>query len=83
LDKVYSGVETRGFSVAMRRGARGHPLSVWGRMRNVRISRKQTPVEQVFAVLKRVFRGGHMLMTKVECVPVQRARSDGVYVSLL
>jgi IS5 family transposase len=70
-DKGYFGVEPRGFNATMRRGARGHPLSVWDRMRNARISRRRAPVERVFAVLKRVFGGGHVLVTSLARVRVR------------
>jgi len=70
-DKGYFGVEPRGFNATMRRASRGHPLSIWDRMRNARISRRRAPVEGVFAVLKRVFRGGHMLVTTVPRVRVR------------
>ena len=43
LDKAYFGVEIRGFSAAMRRGVRGHPLGIKDRLRNRRINRKRAP----------------------------------------
>jgi IS5 family transposase len=70
-DKGYFGVEPRGFNATMRRATRGHPLSIWDRMRNVRISRRRAPVERVFAVLKRVFHGGRVLVTTVSRVRVK------------
>ena len=69
--KGYYGVEPRGFNATMRRALKGHPLSIWNRMRNARISRRRAPVERVFAVLKRVFHGGHMLVTTVPRVRVR------------
>ena len=71
LDKAYFGVEIRGISAAMRRGTRGHPLSVWDRLRNRRISRKRCPGERPFAVIKRVFHAGHQLVTTVDRVRVK------------
>jgi IS5 family transposase len=70
-DKGYFGVEPRGFNATMRRATRGHPLSIWDRMRNARISRRRAPVERVFAVLKRVFHGGRVLVTTVSRVRVK------------
>ena len=70
-DKGYFGVRPRGFDATMRRASRGHPLSIWDRMRNARISRRRAPVERVFAVLKRVFGGGHVLVTTVARVRVR------------
>jgi IS5 family transposase len=70
-DKGYFGVKPRGFDATMRRGIRGHPLSVWDRLRNSRIGSKRRPVERVFAVLKRVFWSGHVLVTTLPRVRVK------------
>ena len=70
-DKGYHGVRPRGYDATMRRGSRGHPSSIWDRFRNARISRKRAPVERVFAVIKRVFDGGHVLVTTVRRVHVR------------
>lgn len=70
-DKGYHGVEPRGWDATMRRGARGHPISIWDRFRNWRINRRRAPVERVFAVLKRVFDSGHVLVTTVRRVHVR------------
>jgi len=55
----------------MRRGVRGHPLSLRDRLRNNRIGSKRRPVERVFAVLKRVFWVGHVLVTSLPRVRVK------------
>lgn len=52
-------------------GLRGHSLNIWDRLRNRRIGSKRRPVERVFAVLKRVFGGGHVLVTTVGRVRVK------------
>jgi IS5 family transposase len=70
-DKGYFGVEPRGYDATMRRGVRCRPLSIWDRFRNARISRRRAPVERVFAVIKRVFDGGHVLVTTVRRVHVR------------
>ena len=70
-DKGYQGVEPRGFNATMMRGARGHPLGIWDRLRNRRISRKRCPGERPFAVIKRVFGSGHVLVTTLERVRVK------------
>lgn len=70
-DKGYFGVKPRGHDATMRRGVRGHPLGIWDRFRNARISRRRAPVERVFAVLKRVFDAGHVLVTTVARVHVK------------
>ena len=70
-DKGYFGVVPRGFDATMRRGVRGRPLGVWDRFRNSRIGSKRRPVERVFAVLKRVFWSGHVLVTALPRVRVK------------
>jgi len=70
-DKGYFGVKPRGHDATMRRGVRGHPLGIWDRFRNARISRRRAPVERAFAVLKRVFDAGHILVTTVARVHVK------------
>jgi len=69
-DKGYQGVEPRGWDATMRRGARDHPLGIWDRLRNKRISRKRCPGERPFAVIKRVFGSGHVLVTSLPRVRV-------------
>lgn len=70
-DKGYQGAVPRGWDATMRRGARGHPLGIWDRLRNRRISRKRCSGERPFAVIKRVFGSGHVLVTSVERVRVK------------
>jgi len=70
-DKGYQGVEPRGWDATMRRASRGHPLSIWDRLRNRRISRKRCPGERPFAVIKRVFGSGHVLVTTLDRVRVK------------
>ena len=70
-DKGYFGVIPRGFDATMRRGVRGHPLCEADKARNRRIGSKRRPVERVFAVIKRVFHGGRMLVTSLPRVRVK------------
>ena len=70
-DKGYFGVEPRGYSATMRRGVRGRPLGIRDKLRNKRINRKRAPGERPFAVIKRVFNAGHVLLTTVERVRVK------------
>ncbi len=70
-DKGYFGVEPRGFDASMRRGVRGHPLGEADKARNRRIGSKRRPVERVFAVIKRVFNGGRVLVTSLPRVRVK------------
>jgi IS5 family transposase len=70
-DKGYFGVEPRGYSATMRRGVRGHPLGIRDRLRNRRINRKRAPGERPFAVIKRVFNAGHVVVTTLPRVRVK------------
>ena len=70
-DKGYQGVVPRGWDATMKRASRGHPLCIWDRLRNRRISRRRCPGERPFAVIKRVFGSGHVLVTSVERVRVK------------
>jgi len=70
-DKGYFGVTPRGYDATMRRAVRGHPLGIRDRLRNRRISRKRAPGERPFAVIKRVFHAGHVLVTTVPRVHVK------------
>ena len=71
LDKTYFGVEIRGISAAMRSAVRGRPLDIWYRLRNRCINRKRAPGERLFAVIKRMFGSGHVLVTTVPRVHVK------------
>ena len=71
LHKAYFGVEIRGFLAVMRRGVRGHLLGIRDKLRNRRINRKRAPGERPFAVIKRVFGSGHVLVTTVKRVHVK------------
>jgi IS5 family transposase len=70
-DKGYFGVEQRGFDATMRRGVRGHPLGEADKARNRRIGSKRRPIERTFAVIKRVFNGGRVLVTSLPRVRVK------------
>jgi len=70
-DKGYQGAVPRGWDATMKRASRSHPLSIWDRLRNRRINRKRAPGERPFAVIKRVFGSGHVLVTTVKRVRVK------------
>ncbi len=70
-DKGYFGVRPRGYDATMRRGVRGHPLGIRDKLRNRRINRKRAPGERPFAVIKRVFGLGHVLVTTLPRVHVK------------
>ena len=70
-DKGYFGAESRGIDATMRRATRGHPLGIRDKLRNKRISRKRAPGERPFAVIKRMFNAGHVLVTSLPRVRVK------------
>jgi hypothetical protein len=70
-DKGYFGVALRGFDASMRRGVRGHPMGDADRSRNRRIGSKRRPVERTFAVIKRTFNGGRVLVASLPRVRVK------------
>jgi len=49
----------------MHRSTRGHPLSIKEKRRNKAISRIRSLVERPFAVIKRGFHAGHVMVTTV------------------
>jgi IS5 family transposase len=55
----------------MKRAARGHPLSILDQLRNKRISKKRSPVERCFSVMKTVFKAGHVMVTTVKRAAVK------------
>ena len=71
LDKAYFGVEIRGFLAEKRRAVRGRPLDVWDKLRNRRINRKRAPGERPFAVIKRMFGSGHVVVSMLPRVHVK------------
>ena len=70
-DRGYSGTETKGYNATMKKGARNHPIDIWDKMRNKRISRKRAPGERPYAVIKNVFKSGHVRVTTVGRVYVK------------
>jgi IS5 family transposase len=70
-DKGYQGAEANGSAATMKRAARGHPLSIRDQLRNRRIAKKRAPAERQYAVIKCVFKAGHVLVTTVERVKIK------------
>ena len=71
-DRGYFGCGTKAKGDAtMKRAARGHPISIRDKLRNKRISRKRSPGERPFAVVKRVMIGGSTMLTELHRVFVQ------------
>lgn len=70
-DKGYHGAKTMGYDASMRRATRGHPLSIFDILRNRRISKKRSPVERCFSVMKTFFKAGHVMVTTVKRASVK------------
>jgi IS5 family transposase len=70
-DKAYSGAKTKGYDASMKRAARDHPLGIMDILRNRRISKTRSPVERHYAVIKRVFKAGHVMVTTVKRTAVK------------
>ncbi len=70
-DKGYFGVmHQASMDKTMHRNTRGHPLSIKEERRNRAIMRTRSLVERPFAVIKRMYRAGHTLVTtaaRVNC----------------
>ncbi len=64
-DKGYAGAQCRGINAAMDKAARNHPLAVDKIRRNLRITRKRSPGERPYSVIKGVMHGGHTSVTMV------------------
>jgi IS5 family transposase len=64
-DKGYFGVKPLGFDATMKRGVRNHPIGIWDKLRNKRISRKRAPGERPCAVIKTVFKSAHTMVTTI------------------
>jgi IS5 family transposase len=70
-DKGYFGVKPLGFDATMKRGVRNHPIGIWDKLRNKRISRKRSPGERPYAVIKTVFKSAHTMVTTIARVHVK------------
>ena len=62
-DSGYFGVKSKGYNATTRRGVRGRSVSLRDQLRNKRISRKRTPVERHYAVIKTRYNSGHVHVT--------------------
>ena len=70
-DKGYFGTKSRGYDATMQRGVRAHPLDIKNKLRNERIKKKRAPGERHYAVIKNVFKTGHVFVTTVDRVHVK------------
>lgn len=62
-DRGYFGALCKGYDATMKRATRGHPLNIREKMRNKRITHKKAPGERLYAVIKNIFRSGHVKVT--------------------
>ncbi len=62
-DRGYFGAKCKGHNATMKRATRGHPLNIREKMRNKRITRKRSPGERPYAVIKNIFHNGHVKVT--------------------
>lgn len=70
-DKGYFGAKIKAYDGIMRRAVRGRKLSFKDIHRNKRISKKRRQIERHYAVIKRVFKSGHVLVTTIARVRVK------------
>ncbi|MHB8360310.1 MAG: IS5 family transposase [Thermoplasmataceae archaeon] len=64
-DKGYAGGKCRGINATMDKASRNHPLTVEKVRRNKRITRKRSPGERPYAVMKGIMNGGHTFVTMI------------------
>ncbi len=70
-DKGYQGAPCRGINATMDRASRNTPLTVDQARRNLRITRKRSPGERPYSIIKGKFNGGHVFVTMVRRVRVK------------
>lgn len=70
-DRGYQGAKCKGHSATMKRGARGHPIGMRDKLRNMRISRKRSKGERPYAVIKNIFHAGLVKVTTLQRVRVK------------
>ncbi len=64
-DKGYAGAYCKDINATMDKASREHPLTVEKIRRNLRITRKRSPGERPYSVMKGIMNGGHTLVTMV------------------
>jgi IS5 family transposase len=78
-DRGYQGGECKGYNATMKRGARDHPIGIRDVLRNKRISRKRSPGERPFAVIRTVFKSAHVRVTTVARTHVKMVATGLAY----
>ena len=64
-DKGYAGACCRNINATMDKASREHPLTIEKIRRNLRITRKLSPGERPYSVMKGIMHGGHTFVTMV------------------
>lgn len=64
-DKGYAGARCNGLDGTMDKASRDHPLSIDRVRRNMRITRKRSPGERPYSIIKRIMNGGHTFVTMI------------------
>ena len=64
-DKGYAGAYCRNINATMDKASRNHPLTVEKIRRNLRITRKRSPGERPYSVMKGIMQGSHTFVTMV------------------
>lgn len=70
-DRGYFGASALGYNATMKRSVRDHPIDIRDKLRNKRISKKRAPGERHYAVIKKVFKSSHTLVTTVARIGVK------------
>ncbi len=70
-DRGYQGAPCRGIDATMDRASRSTPLTIDQMRRNRRITRKRSPGERPYSIIKGKFNGGHVYVTMVRRVRVK------------
>ncbi|MDD1753652.1 MAG: IS5 family transposase [Methanotrichaceae archaeon] len=70
-DKGYFGVPAKGIDFTMKRATAERPLGDIDKLRNRLITKLRSPGERPFAVIKRVFRVAHVMVTTVQRVRIK------------
>lgn len=72
-DKGYFGAKPKAIGDGtMRKAVRNRKLTIREKLRNRRIMRRRAPGERPFAVMKRVMKGGHTMLTELHRVFAQQ-----------
>jgi IS5 family transposase len=73
-DKGYAGAEPRGVDATMDKAAKNRPLTIEELRRNRRISKKRSPGERPYSVIKKIQRGAHVMVKLI-----RRARMKAMF----